>query len=301
MIGVSPVPRTSWPRRGELLAQLAEVVDLAVEDGDDVAGLVRDGLLAGLEVDHAQAAVAEHAAADGVDAPSSGPRWTIAAFMRSTAAGSGPARRGARSPQIPHMHGQTVRGRLLPRRTAAGRRLLAPLLAAPGAEAGRIRDRGAAAAAGREAGEDEELWLERARERRRAGRSGTTRTWPRARAACRGRRASTRSGSAREAAWMRERGLEPRLFCGGGWYIDEDVAAVWPSWATSTARRRRSCRRISPRARPVSPPRARRGSRSPAAGGCSSCRPRIRSAWRRGRRRARCRHTSTCTSTTRTC
>ena len=25
---------------------------------------------------------------------------------------------------------------------------------------------------------------------------------------------------------MREHGLEPRLFCGGGWYIDEDVAAV---------------------------------------------------------------------------
>jgi hypothetical protein len=25
---------------------------------------------------------------------------------------------------------------------------------------------------------------------------------------------------------MREQGLEPRLFCGGGWYIDEGVAAV---------------------------------------------------------------------------
>ena len=30
----------------------------------------------------------------------------------------------------------------------------------------------------------------------------------------------------REAAWLRERGLEPRLFCGGGWYMDEGVAAV---------------------------------------------------------------------------
>jgi hypothetical protein len=28
----------------------------------------------------------------------------------------------------------------------------------------------------------------------------------------------------REAAWLRERGLEPRLFCGGGWYTDEQVA-----------------------------------------------------------------------------
>jgi len=30
----------------------------------------------------------------------------------------------------------------------------------------------------------------------------------------------------REAAWLRERGLAPKLFCGGGWYIDEAVAAV---------------------------------------------------------------------------
>jgi hypothetical protein len=27
----------------------------------------------------------------------------------------------------------------------------------------------------------------------------------------------------REAAWMREHGLEPRFFCGGGWYSDEAV------------------------------------------------------------------------------
>ena len=30
----------------------------------------------------------------------------------------------------------------------------------------------------------------------------------------------------REAEWLRERGLEPRLFCGGGWYMDEGVAAA---------------------------------------------------------------------------
>lgn len=29
-----------------------------------------------------------------------------------------------------------------------------------------------------------------------------------------------------EAAWMRGAGLEPRYFCGGGWYLDADVAAV---------------------------------------------------------------------------
>jgi hypothetical protein len=30
----------------------------------------------------------------------------------------------------------------------------------------------------------------------------------------------------REAAWLRDHGLEPRFFCGGGWYIDESVAAA---------------------------------------------------------------------------
>jgi hypothetical protein len=30
----------------------------------------------------------------------------------------------------------------------------------------------------------------------------------------------------REAEWMRERGLEPRFFCGGGWYTDDGVRAA---------------------------------------------------------------------------
>jgi hypothetical protein len=29
-----------------------------------------------------------------------------------------------------------------------------------------------------------------------------------------------------DIAWLRERALEPRLFCGGGWYMDQAVAAV---------------------------------------------------------------------------
>jgi hypothetical protein len=29
-----------------------------------------------------------------------------------------------------------------------------------------------------------------------------------------------------DIAWLRERGLEPRLFCGGGWYMDPGVAAA---------------------------------------------------------------------------
>lgn len=30
----------------------------------------------------------------------------------------------------------------------------------------------------------------------------------------------------RETEWMRERGLEPRWFCGGGWYTDDEVRAT---------------------------------------------------------------------------
>ena len=52
---------------GELLAELEEVVDLAVEDGDDVPGLVLDGLAAGDEVDDLKTPVAEHAPAERVD------------------------------------------------------------------------------------------------------------------------------------------------------------------------------------------------------------------------------------------
>ena len=54
-------------------AQFAEVVELAVEDGDDVAGLVRHRLAPGLEVDHPQAPVAEHAATERVDRAFVGP------------------------------------------------------------------------------------------------------------------------------------------------------------------------------------------------------------------------------------
>ena len=58
---------------GQLRPQLAEVVELAVEDGDDVARLVRDGLAAGDEVDDLQAPVAEHAAPERVHRALVGP------------------------------------------------------------------------------------------------------------------------------------------------------------------------------------------------------------------------------------
>jgi hypothetical protein len=78
-----------------------------------------------------------------------------------------------------------------------------------------------------EAGEDAELWLERAQAA--AGRGplghhthfvGPTHARPEAGGVEHAERVH------REALWMREQGLEPRLFCGGGWYIDPGVAAV---------------------------------------------------------------------------
>ena len=77
------------------------------------------------------------------------------------------------------------------------------------------------------AGEDEELWLERAREAAGRGPLGhhTHYVGPEhARQAEAGPEHAERVR--REAAWFRERGLEPRFFCGGGWFIDEGVAAV---------------------------------------------------------------------------
>ena len=77
------------------------------------------------------------------------------------------------------------------------------------------------------AGEDSERWLERARGAAQQGPVGhhTHFVGP-----THARPAAGSGGHAdrvrREALWMRGHGLEPRLFCGGGWYIDEDVAAV---------------------------------------------------------------------------
>ena len=45
----------------ELLPELGKVVELAVEDRDDRAGLVRDGLVAELGIDHLEPLMAEHA------------------------------------------------------------------------------------------------------------------------------------------------------------------------------------------------------------------------------------------------
>lgn len=78
-----------------------------------------------------------------------------------------------------------------------------------------------------EAGEDPERWLERAREAAEQGPLGhhTHFVGPaHARPVTGGGEHAERVR--REALWLRGHGLEARLFSGGGWYIDHEVAAV---------------------------------------------------------------------------
>ncbi len=78
-----------------------------------------------------------------------------------------------------------------------------------------------------EAGEDEERWLERAREAAARGPLGHhTHFGGRERARPERPGPEHAERVRREAAWLREAGLEPRIFCGGGWYVDAEVAAV---------------------------------------------------------------------------
>lgn len=73
-----------------------------------------------------------------------------------------------------------------------------------------------------EHGEDESVWLERARAVAARGPFGLHTHWTSPTHA----RPTGGDPAARvraETAWMRERGLEPAFFCGGGWYSDDDV------------------------------------------------------------------------------
>jgi hypothetical protein len=73
------------------------------------------------------------------------------------------------------------------------------------------------------AGEDEALWIERAREAAARGPLGHHTHWTAPDHA----RPTSEGAGARvlaEGRRLRELGLEPTLFCGGGWYTDEEVA-----------------------------------------------------------------------------
>jgi hypothetical protein len=76
-----------------------------------------------------------------------------------------------------------------------------------------------------DAGEDERFWLERAREASTRGPFGLHTHWT-APDHARPTGGDPAARVRREGGWLAERGLEPTLFCGGGWYIDPEVAAA---------------------------------------------------------------------------
>jgi hypothetical protein len=75
------------------------------------------------------------------------------------------------------------------------------------------------------AGESEALWVARARIAAQHGPLGHHTHWggPGQARPFEGDPAERVRG---EGAWLRERGLTPTLFCGGGWYMDEGVATA---------------------------------------------------------------------------
>jgi hypothetical protein len=73
------------------------------------------------------------------------------------------------------------------------------------------------------AGEDEAQWLERARTAARNGALGLHTHWT-APDHARPTGGDPASLVRRQAEWLRRRGLQVSLFCGGGWYIDQPVA-----------------------------------------------------------------------------
>ena len=76
-----------------------------------------------------------------------------------------------------------------------------------------------------EHGEDETAWLERARTAAARAPFGLHTHWTSpTHARPTGGDPGVRVRA--EVAWMREHGLEPRFFCGGGWYTDDAVRAA---------------------------------------------------------------------------
>jgi hypothetical protein len=74
-------------------------------------------------------------------------------------------------------------------------------------------------------GEDEAPWLERARAAAARAPFGLHTHWTSPTHA-RPTGGVPAERVRREGEWLRERDLEPRFFCGGGWYSDDDVRAV---------------------------------------------------------------------------
>jgi hypothetical protein len=77
----------------------------------------------------------------------------------------------------------------------------------------------------RAAGEDEGTWLARAREATSRGTLGLHTHWT-APDHARPTAGDPAELVREQIAWLRERELEVNVFCGGGWYMDEDVASL---------------------------------------------------------------------------
>jgi hypothetical protein len=142
--------------------------------------------------------------------------------MRATGAGSA-VPDGARSPQIPHMADKRYAVVSChveqPLDDATWARFAAFQSARPGGF------RITALVRPPHDGEDSTIWLERAREAAARGPLGHHTHWTSpSHARPTGGDPSRRVRE--EAAWLRREGLEPRFFCGGGWYMDESVAAA---------------------------------------------------------------------------
>src|SRR5919197_969644 len=75
------------------------------------------------------------------------------------------------------------------------------------------------------AGEDERFWLERARAATARGPLGLHTHWT-APDHARPTGGDPAERVLSEGRWLAERGVEATLFCGGGWYIDPEVAAA---------------------------------------------------------------------------
>ncbi len=75
-------------------------------------------------------------------------------------------------------------------------------------------------------GEDQEVWLGRARVAEKLAPLGHHTHWG---GETQARPVGTINAAVRvrdQAAWLREHGLAPRYFCGGGWYLDTGLAEV---------------------------------------------------------------------------
>ena len=151
---------------------------------------------------------------------------------------------------------------------------------------------------------DEERWLERAREAAARGPLGhhTHFTSP---THARPTDGDTGPRVLREGAWLRERGLAPSVFCGGGWYTDRSVALACAELGYADCTPRRVATVLPRGRRGLGRARRRpRASRS-AIGRSPPCRRRMapatsRALWRGRASRRECTPTSTTpTSSTR--